>query len=288
MYKDNYKFDLEKLYGFFNQTNHNWLELSRAENILRGVGLLVGGGAGIALLVVGSIFLSTVFPRYPLACLLFFLGYSFPCVLLFLLLKMDLCSPADEPVRFNRITRKVYVYHYHRSWNPFKKWYVEIKCFNWDDIRAEITTQGGMVGYGYISRVNLICSVYDPDTNEVIDRFPLAGNLPHGMATGLPELWRYCCVFMNEPELRLPRPKLRDGEPTLNNSLKGFLPLLMYGEQGREARRDMDGVAWVISLIGLVILPVTLLFILCHYFVMRRAAEVVWPKDIDLESRTAS
>lgn len=43
MHKYYYKFDLEKLYGFFNQTENSWCEVSRAENIIRGAGIFLGG-----------------------------------------------------------------------------------------------------------------------------------------------------------------------------------------------------------------------------------------------------
>ncbi|WP_322349268.1 DUF6708 domain-containing protein, partial [Pseudomonas putida] len=60
---------------------------------------------------------------------------------LFPYIKLDVVLPRDEPIRFNRLRRKVYFYQY-RFDRIFifsrKRWGVQPVAYNWDDVTAEV------------------------------------------------------------------------------------------------------------------------------------------------------
>lgn len=151
--------------------------------------------------------------------------------------KVAACPPRDEPLRFNRIRRKIYAYNFrHRWWNPFERWKVVPVSYDWSQVRAERWSQmGGLPNGGFIYKTGVMLSIVEPGTNKVIDRFPL------GTMGADEHAWAYICTYMQEGPTALPVP----GEP-----------------------KDHNDVLW------------------CE-FGLRLAPKVVWPPDMDLESRTA-
>ncbi|KJK12715.1 hypothetical protein UB48_26810, partial [Pseudomonas sp. 2(2015)] len=79
---------------------------------------------------------------------------------------MDVEAPRDQPIRFNRLRRKVYVYRFfHDGRRPFSRsaWGVRVETYNWDDLRAEACSVYGPMGTGgFIETVTL--AVVSPGT----------------------------------------------------------------------------------------------------------------------------
>ena len=109
--------------------------------------------------------------------------------------RMDTEAPRDEPIRFNRLRRKVYVYRFHHDGlHPFSRtaWFVRAEVYDWDDLRAEACSIYGPMGTGgLIQTVTL--AVVKPGTNKVIERFHFA----HGLQEG-EMYWAMAQLFMQQ------------------------------------------------------------------------------------------
>ncbi|WP_259369732.1 DUF6708 domain-containing protein [Pseudomonas juntendi] len=182
-----------------------YLELPRQSVSLRGVVALLGVPSmllclGVALwLYWGLLFegfthdwvtnvLTVIFPVLPLWVILCFI-------------KLDLTVPRDEPIRFNRLRRKIYLYqfrfHYMYLFSP-RHWGVKPVAYNWDDVTAEVYRiyapgHGGLIE-------NVMLSVRNPETNEVIDRVFFSHDLYHGEA-----YWAIARLFMQQGPEALPK-----------------------------------------------------------------------------------
>nr|WP_310505172.1 MULTISPECIES: DUF6708 domain-containing protein [Pseudomonas] len=119
----------------------------------------------------------------------------------FSVVKLDLMLPRDEPIRFNRLRRKVYFYqfryHYFYLFSR-KHWGVKPVAYNWDDVTAEVYRVYAPGHGGLIENVKL--SVRNPETNEVIDRVEFASNLYKGEA-----YWAIARLFMQQGPEALPK-----------------------------------------------------------------------------------
>ena len=154
--------------------------------------------------------------------------------------RMDAEAPRDEPIRFNRLRRKVYVYRFfHDGAKPFsrKAWGVRPMAYDWDDLHAEACSIYGPMGSGgFIETVTL--AVLKPGTNEVIDRFLFAHEIQRGEM-----YWAMAQLFMQQGPHALPtfpyEPRDWNNEDVSFNLAR------------------------------------------------RLAPKVVWPAEMDLESRTA-
>ena len=154
--------------------------------------------------------------------------------------RMDTAAPRDEPIRFNRARRKVYVYRfYHNGLRPFSRtaWYCRAEAYNWDDLRAEASSVYGPLGSGGLIEV-VTLAVVAPGTNQVLERFHFASGIMQGEM-----YWAMAQRFMQQGP---------DSIPTFE-----YLP------------RDWNNEDVTLNL--------------ARYL----APKVKWPKDMDLESRTA-
>jgi len=117
-----------------------------------------------------------------------------------LFIRVDISIPRDEPIRFNRLRRKVYVYSFHFSkWNPFARWYVTTHTYNWEDLRAELWRQRGATPQGgLLITWGVSIAVVKPGTNDVIDRFPLSVGQDEGSS------WDYVRAYMQVGPEALP------------------------------------------------------------------------------------
>ncbi|WP_408980906.1 DUF6708 domain-containing protein [Pseudomonas sp. B21-009] len=115
--------------------------------------------------------------------------------------RMEVEAPRDEPIRFNRLRRKVYVYRFHHNGRrPFSRtaWGVRAEVYDWDDLRAEgCSVYGPMGAGGLIETISL--AVVEPGTNKVIDRFHFA----HGIQQG-EMYWALAQLFMQQGPQALP------------------------------------------------------------------------------------
>lgn len=115
--------------------------------------------------------------------------------------RMDVTPPRDEPIRFNRLRRKVYVYRFHRNGlRPFSRtaWGIRAEVYDWDDLRAEACSVYGPMGSGgLIETVTL--AVVKPGTRQVIDRFHFAHEIQQGEM-----YWAMAQLFMQQGPHALP------------------------------------------------------------------------------------
>ncbi|WP_328312050.1 DUF6708 domain-containing protein [Pseudomonas guariconensis] len=110
-------------------------------------------------------------------------------------LRISLCPPRDEPIRFNRARNKIYAYNFKFPWwNPFGKWYVHTVSYDWPNVRAERWAQGSGVKRG------VMLSIVEPGTHNVIDRFSLT------LMGADQYAWSYICVYMQDGPETLPPP----------------------------------------------------------------------------------
>ena len=116
--------------------------------------------------------------------------------------KVDVASPRDLPLRFNRARQRLYAYNFkYRWWNPFEEWRVIPVAYDWSQVRAErwrrthFTAQGGA-----IIQFGVELSIVKPGTNQVIDRFPLTA-----MGADV-HAWAYVCTYMQQGPDALPSP----------------------------------------------------------------------------------
>lgn len=76
---------------------------------------------------------------------------AIPCMagLLYYNWRVHIEAPADLPIRFNRMRRKVYAYNFHsnsfRFWSR-KGWGVTPVVYDWDNLRAEFYSAYGPMG----------------------------------------------------------------------------------------------------------------------------------------------
>nr|WP_256587360.1 DUF6708 domain-containing protein [Pseudomonas sp. FW300-N1A1] len=115
--------------------------------------------------------------------------------------RMDVEAPRNEPIRFNRLRRKVYVYRFHHDGGkPFSRsaWGIRPVAYDWDDLHAEACGVYGPMGTGgSIQTVTL--AVLKPGTHEVIDRFLFAHEIHRGEM-----YWAMAQLFMQQGPHALP------------------------------------------------------------------------------------
>ncbi|MBF8724299.1 hypothetical protein IRZ56_22110 [Pseudomonas guariconensis] len=145
---------------------------------------------------------------------------------------MDLELPRDEPIRFNRLRRKVYVYQYkydHLRVFSRRRWGVQPKVYDWDDLHAEACSVYLPMGNGGLIE-NIIISVRKPGTDEVIDRFFFSHDWVEGQA-----YWTIAQLFMEQGPQALPDfvhpARDRNNEPTAFDFIPHFAPAVKWPEK---------------------------------------------------------
>lgn len=276
------------IFGDLIHIDETYLEISKSSGKLRGMMISFSLAPFLATFYVIRLFSSDIaglIREVPWFAVLL------PFMLLGLLaqgifaLRIDLSTPRDEPIRFNRKRRKVYVSEFKHSWNPFAHWGSVAKEFDWNTIQAEITKQAGFNGKIYMVRYALVLVSVKPGTNEVVDRFTLKGNM---MTTKeLYATWAYCKRYMAGGPEAVPAVPQRIQEISFRRSLLHYLFFLDTTEEGRQARQAMSSVEWFAAFMLIPLYPLLLLWGLGHYIAMRYAPEAVWPADMDAESKSS-
>jgi len=177
-----------------NALNDTYLEVSRRATKMRGLMLFLALFPLVFLLFLVFNFgdLSSQWELGLAATAEMLAIYPFMAAMAYLCIRIDTAIPRDEPVRFNRLRRTVYVYSFeHVWWNPFAKWQVTTKSYDWADLRAEVWRQRGATGQGGLMiSWGVSVAVVKPGTNQVIDRFPLSVYQDEGSS------WDYVRAYM--------------------------------------------------------------------------------------------
>ena len=188
-----------------NYFDDTYLELPRKTISLRGFSALIGIPGlcfcvGLTLSLYWDLFVYG-WQRDWLMSVFIVLGPPAALWALIPYIKEDLVLPRDEPIRFNRLRRKVYFYQY-RFDRIFifsrKRWGVQPVAYNWDDVTAEVYRiyapgHGGLIE-------NVMLSVRNPETDEVIDRVFFTHTLHEGKA-----YWAIARLFMQQGPEALPK-----------------------------------------------------------------------------------
>lgn len=286
--------DRPAIFGDLNHIDENYLEISKASGKLRGVMIFFSMplfGAVIFIVWLVSSDIAGLIQDVPwFAVLLPFMLLATFVVGIFGL-RIDLATPRDEPVRFNRKRGKVYLSEFKHTWNPFSKWEAIAKEFDWNTLQAEITKQAGFNGKIYMERYALFLVSVKPGTNEVLDRFQLAGNTP--FEGNFPALWAYLKDYMDGGPIVKPDAPLRKQKVRFINSIYEWFPILDFTE-ATDYGRDFTKHGFVPSallifmgVVGLIASPVLFPIAVCHYIAMRFAPAAVWPAAMDAESKSA-
>ncbi|MFJ3314347.1 DUF6708 domain-containing protein [Herbaspirillum huttiense] len=270
-----------------NHVDETYLEISRTSSVIRGLGILIGISF---FLIAFGFFIPFLICRWGDFFSIAPLLGVFYCVMLVggivavgLFALYDCLLPRDTPVRFNRNTRKIYVYEYTASLQRLKRWRTEIKIYDWDQIEAEITKSSVFTGKTYTVRHELVLVICKAETNEVIDRISLKGN-DVGVET-LYQLWSYIRRFMAYGPSRIPALMKREQSVGFVKSLFHFMPYLSPTEEGRRFRSKMRWLDYPIIFLTIWFFWIWLPLGLCHYVAMKCAPEPRWPVEVDEESR---
>ncbi|MGV5529187.1 DUF6708 domain-containing protein [Pseudomonas sp. XP1] len=181
-----------------------YLELPRSSTVLRGVIFLVGVPGLIFILgLTLCLYWSLLHDGWQRDWLIN-ISIIFPPAILWALIpyiRLDLVTPRDEPIRFNRLRQKIYIYEF-RYDRIFifsrKRWGVKPVAYNWDDVTAEVYRVYAPGHGGLIE--NIMLSIRNPETNEVIDRVFFTHNLYQGEA-----YWAIARLFMQQGPEALPK-----------------------------------------------------------------------------------
>jgi hypothetical protein len=120
-------------------------------------------------------------------------------------IRLDIQAPRNEPIRFNRIRRKVYFYEFKfdrlRVFSGIH-WGVKAEAHAWDDLKAEACSVYAP-GHGGLIQ-NIVIAAHKPGTEEVIARYFFAHDLHHGE-----QCWAIARLFMQQgvgalPEIQNP------------------------------------------------------------------------------------
>jgi len=271
-----------------NYVDGNYLEISRTSSVIRGLGVLIGI---LFFLAAAGFFIPGLIAQWdeyfsisPLLGLYYCVMLLGGVVAVGLFALHDCLLPKDTPVRFNRQTKKIYVYEYTASLRRLRRWRREIKVYDWDQIEAELAKFSGFTGKAYVVRHELLLVICKVGTNEVIDRISLKGN-DVTVAT-LYQMWSYIRRFMAYGPARVPDLKARDQRIGFIKSLFHFMPYISPTEEGRRFRSKMRWLDYPVIFLSVWFFWIWLPLGVCHYIAMRCAPEPQWPKDIDAESRS--
>ncbi|MEJ1096767.1 MULTISPECIES: DUF6708 domain-containing protein [unclassified Pseudoxanthomonas] len=213
-----------------NCVDNIYLELSRSSLAWRGVLVWLGMGSSIVLIPgsLGLFFWAVIDPdlRGIEEILMGLAMVNLSVWLSTTIIRMDLSPPRDEPIRFNRASRKVCVYRFHMCWwNPFSRtrWFVRPEAYDWDDLRAE-EFQRYAPGVAYQYGVNIV--VRKRDINQVRDRFLLSHDSTN--------TWTLAQVFMQPGPQALPKferpPRDWNNEAPGMNLARRFAPKVRWPE----------------------------------------------------------
>jgi hypothetical protein len=186
-----------------NHVNLVYLELPRSTLRMRGIGI-IGGSFMLLYLTATLLFIAYILlidTFEPGFTLIFIGGGPILYWLIIPTIRMDIQLPRDEPIRFNRLRRKVYFYQYHFDrFHLFsrQRWGVRPVVYDWDDLVAEACSVYAPMGNGGLIE-NVVISVIKPGTEEVIDRLFFTHDIEQGK-----QYWALAQLFMQQGAEALP------------------------------------------------------------------------------------
>ncbi len=224
-----------------------------------------------------ALLLKKGFSEVPLGTSLLALGLFAFLTLIAYVIKKEVRTPRDLPVRFHRDTGRVVALEYVTKFNPFAKWKVVQKELDWNYIEAELARISGYNGKTYSVRYSLLIAQCLPGTNMVAERIVLKADEIFPVA--LHGMWSFIQCYMASGEAGLigtPRPV----DINLTRCLLRYYPVLDFTSEGKERRKHMNVVAWIFNIV--VFIPLFWLFIpigFCEFIALKLAPEPKWPGE---------
>lgn len=248
----------------FLRLDEHCLELSRAASMQRGAGLLFGCGMLVGVLSIAdtiALVLAKGFSKTLLGAALLAVGLLVFLVAILYVIKKDLRTPRDLPVRFCRDTGRVLSTEYVTKLNPFARWKVVQSELRWENLAAEIAKISGYNGKTYSVRYSLIIAECEPGTDRVVRRIVLKSD--EMFPAALHQLWGYIRDYMgNGPEGLKPNPVISD--VSMARCLLRYYPMLDFTREGATRRERMHVAVRLYSLI--LFIPLFWVFIPIGFF----------------------
>jgi hypothetical protein len=173
------------------------------------------------------------------------------------------------------------VLEYKKKLNPFTKWKMEFKEFDWDNMYAELTQASAYNTVTYQVRSVLWLTACEPGTTRVKDRIAI---LP---ATNDLRAWRSSWAYIRqymEKGLTGLRESCDPNSKTFINCVLWFYPYLDPTEVGRR-RREVLGSNFFIWLIYTIIFLLTFWLLIpigiLEYIALKVAPKAQWPKEAE-------
>lgn len=191
---------------------------------------------------------------------------------------MAFAAYENEPFRFSRHDRKLYWFR-----APRRKWpgyepipqfgKPEIKVYDWDNIRAEVTrhmvSTGNTAGrYSYLQ-----LAIVDPVTGKVTERFRIGSNSVGGLFGTRIALWETIRRFMEERPDAVPDAVDKVRRVTLIDFLDRFNPLSRFTQATTGKMRILGYVAACLTLpLAPLLIPVSV----SQWLALRTSRRVDW------------
>lgn len=185
-------------------------------------------------------------------------------------------SPADEPIRFDRKSGKLYRYRI-RQWRfvgvnaPVPWGGIEILTHNWSDVRAEVVRK--VLFNGKTARMDcfLEFAIVDPKTQLVTERFRVGDRDVFSDFTGRVVLWEAIRRYMEDGPERVPAPRCEVSDNGFIDSIEAFnpvsAPFLFPPGTARFLGGIMGALLWLVT-------PLNVLFALCNWIGAKTAKPV--------------
>ncbi|SOY64049.1 conserved membrane hypothetical protein [Cupriavidus taiwanensis] len=259
--------------------DEHYLEVSRATSINRGAGLLFSLGMLIGMFMLSEMIYSLVIDEFwRMPAMSAGLGASIIGFLILIMhvVKREIRTPRDLPVRFYRSTGRIVAQEYITTLNPFARWIVVAKEMNWHDVVAEVAKVSGSNGKNYSVRYGLILAGCVPGTNTVNQRIVLKADEVFPVA--LQRMWNFIRRYMSRGMNGL-EPSIRSADVSLTRCLLRYYPVLDFTVEGPDRRKHLHAV--VLAYNAIVFIPLFWIFVpvgLCEYLALKLAPE---PLDDD-------
>lgn len=187
-------------------------------------------------------------------------------------------SPADEPIRFDRVRGTLYRYRA-KQWRflgidaPVPGGAVEILTHAWSDVRAEVVRK--LLFNGKTARMDcfLEFAIVDPQTQLVTERFRVGDRDVFSDFSGRILLWEAIRRYMEEGPEQVPVPKCRVLDQGFIDSIEPFNPVSIPFFVPPGAARFFGGIFGALLWLAT---PLNVLIALCNWIGAKTAKPVNW------------
>jgi hypothetical protein len=188
--------------------------------------------------------------------------------------RKDLFTYRDEPVLFNRKTRKVHLFRRRINWKrPLSPWPVVIETYDWDCIRGEIHGGTHYNGSFFVTRFQLLLAVADkPRSKTVIDRF-IVGSQGFSLVQ-MTHLWEHVRRYMENDGA-----PLQPGEQLNHDRVFSHAGAwaMAFPFLHRDAENRHSIALWAAAILAF---PLTLTLSLCTWLAELSCRQPQWPQAI--------